>query len=99
MKTVITINHASRADLKHALTLIGTELSQGYLQSSGRVPAKEGPYGLINMTAPVYMPPEQPGFPSQPRPAELYSGSGRRRDDEKTEKELPPTSYTYEVVE
>lgn len=92
MKTTITINHATREDLNHALGLVRNELTQGYLQSSGRVPAK---VPMKVSVAPSIYP---PGFPGQPMPTVEPYGCRCSEEVEK-EEELPPTSYTYEIVE
>ena len=85
MITVITIEHANRSSLSDALGKVQAELSQGFIASSGTLPATHPQ--TVSQPASCY----PPGFPAQLGEAVHCSC--------KEPEELEPTSYKYEIEE
>ena len=91
MKTVITISHANRRGLTDALNKIQSELGQGYIESSGIIPASPP---LPGIAPPVQCYP--PGFPEEAKVKPLHN---RRESDIQAERNFDPTQYDYAVEE
>ena len=85
MKTTITVNCESTKDLMSVLSIIRTELQNGYTKSSGELPAVRPPQPAL-----MPCPPMPPGYPQPPQHC-------CPETEEEDVKELEPTRYVYSI--